>query len=132
MKNDFETQNFEIFDKVVHNFGKSLFCEKMLISNMCIGGLMSNLIKKSWTVSKLVLDISSLDVEDNDAIVDGKFQLQCKTGGVFEDSLAISWPTCIVENCTQLLTQDGYVGNETELPVAVGSKIGYRQGIHYI
>ena len=21
-KNDFETQNFEIFDKVVHNFGK--------------------------------------------------------------------------------------------------------------
>ena len=93
---------------------------------------MSNLIKKSWTVSKLVLDISSLDVEDNDAIVDGKFQLQCKTGGVFEDSLAISWPTCIVENCTQLLTQDGYVGNETELPVAVGDKIGYRQGIHYI
>ena len=23
LKNDFETQNFEIFDKVVHNFGKS-------------------------------------------------------------------------------------------------------------
>ena len=22
LKNDFETQNFEIFDKVVHNFGK--------------------------------------------------------------------------------------------------------------
>ena len=22
-KNDFETQNFEIFEKVVHNFGKS-------------------------------------------------------------------------------------------------------------
>ena len=23
LKNDFQTQNFEIFDKVVHNFGKS-------------------------------------------------------------------------------------------------------------
>ena len=23
LKNDFENQNFEIFDKVVHNFGKS-------------------------------------------------------------------------------------------------------------
>ena len=28
-----------------------LFSEKMLISNRCISGLMSNLIKKSWTVS---------------------------------------------------------------------------------
>ena len=52
-----------------------------------------------------------------------------KAGGV---PLAISWPTCIVENCTQLLTQSGYVGNETELPIAVGEKIGYRQGIYYI
>ena len=32
---------------------RSLFCEKMLISNRCISGLMSNLIKKSWTVSNL-------------------------------------------------------------------------------
>ena len=31
----------------------SLFCEKMLIFNRCICGLMSNLIKKSWTVSNL-------------------------------------------------------------------------------
>ena len=92
---------------------------------------MPNLIKKSRTVSYRS-SFFSLDVEDNDAIVDGKFQLQCKTGGVFEDSTAITWPTCIVENCTQLLTQSGYVGNETELPVAVGSKVGYRQGIHYI
>ena len=29
----------------------SLFSEKMLIFNRCISGLMSNLIKKSWTVS---------------------------------------------------------------------------------
>ena len=29
----------------------SLFSEKILISNRCISGLMSNLIKKSWTVS---------------------------------------------------------------------------------
>ena len=40
-----------IFDKVVHNFGKSLFSKKMLISDRCISGLMPNLIKKSWTVS---------------------------------------------------------------------------------
>ena len=32
---------------------KSLFSEKMLISNRCICGLMSNLIKKSWTVSNM-------------------------------------------------------------------------------
>ena len=29
----------------------TLFSEKMLISNVCISGLMPNLIKKSWTVS---------------------------------------------------------------------------------
>jgi hypothetical protein len=29
----------------------TLFSEKILISNRCISGLMSNLIKKSWTVS---------------------------------------------------------------------------------
>ena len=28
------------------------FSEKMLISNICIRGLMPNLIKKSWTVSR--------------------------------------------------------------------------------
>ena len=30
---------------------RSLFSENMLIYNRCISGLMSNLIKKSWTVS---------------------------------------------------------------------------------
>ena len=90
---------------------------------------MPNLIKKSRTVSYRS-SFFSLDVEDNEAIVDGKFQLECKTGGIFEE--AISWPTCIVENCTQLLTQSGYVGNETELPVAVGDKVGYRQEIHFM
>ena len=30
---------------------RSLFSEKMLISNRCISGLIPNLIKKSWTVS---------------------------------------------------------------------------------
>ena len=29
----------------------TLFSEKVFISNRCISGLMSNLIKKSWTVS---------------------------------------------------------------------------------
>ena len=30
----------------------TLFYDKMLISHICIGGLMPNLTKKSWTVSK--------------------------------------------------------------------------------
>ena len=47
LKNDFESQNFAIFEEVVHNFG-----EKMLIFYRCIHGLMPNLIKKSVTVSK--------------------------------------------------------------------------------
>ena len=45
LKTDFETQNFEISDKVVHNFVKP--DEVMLIFNRCISGLMSKLIKKS-------------------------------------------------------------------------------------
>ena len=44
-----------IFVGSVHNFGKSdddsTFSEKVLISDRCIGGLMSNLITKSWTDS---------------------------------------------------------------------------------
>ena len=44
---------FPIFVGSVHDFGwtMTLFSEKILISNRCISGLMSNLIKKSWTVS---------------------------------------------------------------------------------
>ena len=38
---------------ILVNLTRSLFSEKMLISNKCICGLMSNLIKKSWTVSRL-------------------------------------------------------------------------------
>ena len=36
---------------ILVNLTRSLFSEKMLISNRCISGLMSSLIKKSWTVS---------------------------------------------------------------------------------
>ena len=47
LKNDFETQNVEIFGKVFHNFGKSEDVTiKMLISNRCISSLMPNLMKK--------------------------------------------------------------------------------------
>ena len=44
---------FPIFVGSVHDFGwtMTLFSEKILISNRCISGLMSNLIKKSWMVS---------------------------------------------------------------------------------
>ena len=53
VKNDFESMNFAIFEEVVHNLGMTMtwFSEKMLISNICIFGLMPNLIKKSWKVS---------------------------------------------------------------------------------
>ena len=49
----FENHNFEMFEEVVHNFGLTvtLFSEKMLIFTGCIHGFMSNMIKKSWTVS---------------------------------------------------------------------------------
>ena len=39
---------------------RSLFSEKMLISNRCISGLMFNLIKKSWTVSILQLTLCNV------------------------------------------------------------------------
>ena len=46
---------FPIFVGSVHDFGwtMTLFSEKIFISNRCISGLMSNLIKKCWTVSTL-------------------------------------------------------------------------------
>ena len=57
LENDLENQNFKMFEEIVHNFGKSdhdiIFSEKVLISNRRISGLMSNLIKKSWTDSIL-------------------------------------------------------------------------------
>ena len=45
MKNDFENQNSEIFEEVVHNFGKSdsdTDCEIMLISTRRIHGFLFN------------------------------------------------------------------------------------------
>ena len=44
-------RSFTRLFKILVSLMKSLFSEKMLISNRCISGLMSNLIKKSWTVS---------------------------------------------------------------------------------
>ena len=43
-KNNFESTNFDMFEEVVHNFGKS---------EGDIHGFMSNLIKKSWTDSSI-------------------------------------------------------------------------------
>ena len=51
-----------IFVGSVHNFDKSdndLFSEKVLISDRCISGLMSNFIKKSWTDSNVTYSIKS-------------------------------------------------------------------------
>ena len=58
--------------------------KKMLISNRCISGLMSNLIKKSWTVSMLQatadrkihlikLDISNWTIPKNQVQIDRGF-----------------------------------------------------------
>ena len=51
-KNDFESMNFDMFEEVVHNFGKSdddmIKC-KMLIFTRSIHGFMFNLMKKFWT-----------------------------------------------------------------------------------
>ena len=41
---------------------RSLFSEKLLISNRCISGLMSNLIKKSWTVSNISATYSQFGI----------------------------------------------------------------------
>ena len=41
----------------------TLFSEKVLISNKCIGGLMSNLIKKSWTDSSCEVCRDKVDFE---------------------------------------------------------------------
>ena len=43
-KKDFESQNFVIFEEVVHNFGRTdddiiFLSEKMLTSNRCLHGL---------------------------------------------------------------------------------------------
>ena len=51
LKNDFENQKFEMFEEVVHSFGKSdgdIIREKMLIFTRCIGGFMSNSNKNLW------------------------------------------------------------------------------------
>ena len=45
LKNDFENQNFEMFEEFVHSFGKSdgdIIREKMFIFTRYIGGFMSN------------------------------------------------------------------------------------------
>ena len=49
-------------------------------------------------------------------------RLQCLLGGVFTDSP--NWPTCKVENCTQLLVKEGYK-NASAVPVAIGQKVKY-------
>ena len=61
---------------------RSLFIEKMLISNRCISGLMSNLIKKSWTVSSTY---TSLEVHSMYYIAQSEGRslcnVQCKSKG---------------------------------------------------
>jgi hypothetical protein len=67
-------------------------------------------------------DGATLDgVEDSD-IIDEQFRLLCNMGGTF--SASPSWPTCIVENCTALLTKSGYT-SATVMPKAIDEKAIY-------
>ena len=61
LKNDFENQNFDIFDKVVNNFGKSdddIFSQKILISNRCICGFMPPKCSENSKIISHTFDIS--------------------------------------------------------------------------
>ena len=40
----------------------TIFSEKVLISNRCISGLMSNLIKKSWTDSNVQVPFAPMNL----------------------------------------------------------------------
>ena len=60
---------------------------------------------------------------DNDDFVEGQFRVQCGQNGKY--LVPIEWPTCIVENCTSLLTQEGYY-SETVVPVAVDDVAIYK------
>ena len=55
LKDDFESRSFAIFEElfiILVGLIMTWFIKKMFISKICIRGLMPNLIKKSWTVSK--------------------------------------------------------------------------------
>ena len=51
-------------------------------------------------------------------VANNAFYLQCPLGGVFPQTVNVSWPTCRVENCTTHLTKFGYTSTAA-LPVAV-------------
>jgi hypothetical protein len=51
-KNDFESTNVEMFEEVAHNFGKS-DDDQDLVKKCLFAYIMSNLIKKSWTDSRV-------------------------------------------------------------------------------
>ena len=59
----------------------------------------------------------------NDDFVDGQFRVQCGQNGKYP--ALPTWPTCIVENCTTLVTQEGYY-SETVVPVTVGDNALYK------
>ena len=50
LTNYFENRNFDIFDMVVHNFGKS-GDDVIFPIDTCVHDFVANLYKKSWTIS---------------------------------------------------------------------------------
>ena len=73
---------------ILVSLARSLFSEKMLISNRCISGLMSNLIEKSWTDSsqKLRKKQRSICLKSVD-IYEGGVQISRKI-----DNVIYGWP----------------------------------------
>ena len=61
--------------------------------------------------------------ENEAEVEDNYFQLLCGANGEFAEE--ISWPTCIVENCTTLVEKAGYV-SATQMPVAVNQQATYQ------
>lgn len=66
--------------------------------------------------------------DDNQNIVNGKFRLVCGANGVVD--MEPSWPSCTVESCHQLVTQQGFA-IASSLPVNVGQSVAYKYVIFF-
>ena len=61
--------------------------------------------------------------ENEAEVEDNYWQLLCGANGEYAEE--ISWPTCIVENCTVLLEKEGYI-SATQMPIAVDEEATYQ------
>ena len=63
--------------------------------------------------------------ENEAEVEDNYFQLLCGANGEYAAEEEISWPTCIVENCTALVEKAGYI-SATQMPIAVNEQATYQ------